>query len=66
MYNAIFSIMSIIPLFLYNEKRGPQLKYIFYWFYPIHLLILGLINVLYRLDMFHITLEQIVDICIKK
>jgi hypothetical protein len=51
MYNAIFSIMSIIPLFLYNEKRGPQLKYIFYWFYPIHLLILGLINILYRFDI---------------
>jgi hypothetical protein len=49
--NTIFSIMSIIPLYLYNEKRGPQLKYIFYWFYPIHLLILGLMNILYRLDI---------------
>jgi hypothetical protein len=50
-YNTIFSMVSVIPLYLYNEKRGLQLKYIFYSFYPIHLLILGLINILYRFDI---------------
>jgi hypothetical protein len=50
-YNTIFSTMSVIPLSLYNGKRGPQLKFVFYSIYPVHLLILGLMNVLYRLGI---------------
>jgi hypothetical protein len=45
----VFSMMSVIPLCLYNEKKGPQLKFVFYSFYPVHLLLLGAMNVLYRL-----------------
>lgn len=40
---------AILPLFLikyYNGQRGPNLKYLFYTFYPAHLLILGLIKML--------------------
>jgi hypothetical protein len=48
-YNMVFSMMSVIPLCLYNEKKGPQLKFVFYSFYPVHLLLLGAMNVLYRL-----------------
>lgn len=40
----LFSIIPLICIFLYNGKKGRSLKYFFYLFYPVHLLILGLIN----------------------
>ncbi len=36
--------LSFIPIYLYNGKRGLSLKYAFYFFYPAHLLFLGLIS----------------------
>lgn len=35
-----YAIFSLIPINLYNGKRGFQLKYFFYIFYPTHLLLL--------------------------
>ncbi len=32
--------LAFIPVYLYNGKRGLKLKYIFYWFYPVHLMLL--------------------------
>ncbi len=32
---------------LYNGKRGKQFKWLIYWAYPVHLLILGLIRIYY-------------------
>lgn len=48
MFNPIGSIQSyaifaIVPLAFYNGKLGPKMKYLFYIFYPAHLLALGLI-----------------------
>ena len=36
-------IMAFVLLLFYNGKRGRQLKYFFYMFYPIHLILLYLI-----------------------
>lgn len=42
---AIFLCFSLIFICLYNKKQGPKLKYFFYIFYPLHLLILFLIKI---------------------
>lgn len=35
-----YAFLGVVPVALYNGKRGLKLKYIFYIFYPAHLLIL--------------------------
>jgi len=39
----IAAFLDLIPVWLYNGKRGLKLKYVFYIFYPAHLFILYLI-----------------------
>lgn len=39
-----FAILSILPIGLYNGKRGINMKWFFYLFYPLHLLIIYLIS----------------------
>lgn len=39
------AILALIPIRLYNNKRGKQKKYFFYLFYPIHLLLFFIIRV---------------------
>lgn len=40
----MFAILALIPIGLHNGKRGPKMKYVFYLFYPLHLLALYLIR----------------------
>jgi hypothetical protein len=34
-YTAVF---ALLPIHFYNGQRGLSLRYLFYWFYPVHLL----------------------------
>lgn len=33
--------LSVVLIYYYNGQRGWKLKYLFYYFYPVHLLVLG-------------------------
>lgn len=46
-YLFIFTCLSLFFINSYNENKGKNMKYIFYIFYPIHLLLLYLINYLF-------------------
>jgi hypothetical protein len=42
-FSEITCFFTLIPAYLYNGKRGMNLKYVFYLFYPVHLFLLYLI-----------------------
>lgn len=37
-----YAVIAAVPIVLYNGARGPKLKYVFYLFYPVHLVLLAL------------------------
>lgn len=46
----ITAILALIPIELYNGKRGKQNKFFFYIFYPAHLIILFLIRTMISIN----------------
>lgn len=44
---VLFTYLPFIFMLLYNGKKGPSLKYFFYVFYPLHLLILDYISLMF-------------------
>lgn len=42
----LFCSLSLIPINLYNGKKGKNIKYFLYLFYPLHLMILYLIKLI--------------------
>ena len=46
--NLFATLSSLIFINLYNNKQGPKLKYLFYIYYPLHLYILWIIQVLIK------------------
>ena len=40
----MYSVFSLVPIFLYNGKKGYGMKYLFYLFYPLHFIFLYTLN----------------------
>ncbi|WP_310602885.1 TraX family protein [Anaerosporobacter sp.] len=41
----LYSLLALIPILLYNGKKGPSMRYVFYVFYPAHMLVLYAVSV---------------------
>ncbi len=41
-----FCLLAVLPVMLYNGERGLRIKYAFYVFYPMHMLVLGVIRLI--------------------
>lgn len=46
--NVLFVILAAVLIYFYNGERGKSVKYLFYTFYPIHLLLFGLMAIMGR------------------
>ena len=40
----MYSVFSLVPIFLYNGKKGYGMKYFFYLFYPLHFIFIYFLN----------------------
>lgn len=38
----MYSLAALVPIYFYNGRQGPKMKYFFYVFYPLHLFLLFL------------------------
>lgn len=46
LFIILFCTLSLIPINLYNEKKGKNIKYFLYIFYPLHLVVLYLLTLI--------------------
>lgn len=49
LHRQAFALLALIPIWLYHGKPGYKsrsLQYVYYLFYPLHMLILGIIKML--------------------
>lgn len=44
LFIIFFCILALIPINLYNKKKGKNIKYLFYIFYPLHLIVLYILS----------------------
>lgn len=42
---SVFTFLPTVLMLLYNGKKGPSLKYFFYIYYPLHMIVLVLIHI---------------------
>ncbi len=47
LWRTPWAILGFLPTLLYNGARGKQWKWFNYWFYPAHLLILGILRIFF-------------------
>ena len=47
-FSVIFTILPSLIILFYNGKQGKKLKYFFYWFYPIHMLIIYFLSFIFK------------------
>lgn len=40
----MYALCAMVPIILHNHQKGPSLKYVFYLYYPVHMLILYFIS----------------------
>ncbi|MGN0167609.1 MAG: TraX family protein, partial [Acetatifactor sp.] len=45
-FSEFTAFFALIPVALYNGRRGLKMKYFFYAFYPVHLLLIWLVALL--------------------
>lgn len=43
-YVQAFAVLALLPVYFHNREEGPKAKGFFYFFYPVHLLVLFLIR----------------------
>lgn len=59
---CIYTILPICFIMIYNKKQGKKMKYFFYAFYPVHLLILYFLSSIFWIRLFwllHLSLLNI-------
>lgn len=51
-FSSVYSVFAVVPVFFYNSRRGRSLKWFFYLFYPIHLILLSLLRMFAGYEIF--------------
>ena len=48
-FKEVWALLGFGFILMYNGKRGRQNKMINYWFYPVHILILGILRMVFNI-----------------